>query len=38
MADPTRGEHHDVVEWIGGLFDPDHFSLSDTNARIQRIR
>lgn len=38
MADRTRAERHDMVEWFGGVFDPDHFSLSDTNARIQRLR
>jgi hypothetical protein len=38
MVDPTRREHRDVVESFGRVFDPDLFSLTETNKRIQRIR
>jgi hypothetical protein len=38
MADPAHVEHLDMVEWFGGAFDPDRFSLSDANSRIQRLR
>ena len=26
MADPNHEEHEALLTWIGGAFDPDHFS------------
>lgn len=36
MADPTHEEHDDYVTWFDGEFDPEHFSLAETNVEIQR--
>jgi hypothetical protein len=27
IRDPDHGEHADMLEWIGGDFDPEFFSL-----------
>ena len=38
IADPAHEEHEDLLEWLGGPFDPSAFSLTDVNAELQRIR
>jgi len=38
MADPTHNEHETMTTWLGGVFDPEHFSVGAANARIQRLR
>jgi hypothetical protein len=37
MADPTHRNHSEKVTWFGGLFNPEDFSLSKANARLQRL-
>ena len=40
IADPDHPEHRALLEWIGGDFDPEGFSVRDANVAIQggRIR
>ena len=38
LADPTRSEHAERLEWIGDRFDPGAFDLAATNRALARIR
>lgn len=38
MQDPQQPEHDDMVEWVGGHFDPEHFDLDGINKRLRKIR
>jgi hypothetical protein len=31
IRDPKHPEHHEMLEWIGGSFDPDHFDAEEIN-------
>ena len=35
MRDPRHPEHEDMVEWIGGEFDPEAFDLRGVNGALQ---
>jgi hypothetical protein len=35
LADPTDPEHAELLEWVGGEFDPDAFDLAATNAALE---
>lgn len=35
ISDPSHPEHEDMLEWIGGDFDPEHFDLAETNDLLQ---
>ena len=34
VRDPSHPEHEDMVEWLGGDFDPGHFDLADVNQQL----
>jgi Plasmid pRiA4b ORF-3-like protein len=34
IGDPTHPEHDEMVEWIGGDFDPEHFDIAEVNALL----
>jgi hypothetical protein len=36
LADPDHREHENLLEWCGGGFDPDAFSIEAVNARLSR--
>jgi hypothetical protein len=36
LADPRHERHEELVEWVGGSFDPAKFDLEDVNARLRR--
>jgi hypothetical protein len=38
IRDPDHPEHDDMLEWIGGEFDPEAFDLDEINAALERIR
>ena len=38
MADPKHPEHEDLLEWIGGSFDPEYFNLEEVNIRLRHLR
>jgi hypothetical protein len=35
MRDPNHPEHEDMVEWIGGRFDPEAFDLRGVSGALQ---
>ncbi|MEV7886979.1 plasmid pRiA4b ORF-3 family protein [Streptomyces sp. NPDC002817] len=34
IADPGHEEHDELLEWVGGAFDPGHFDAEDVNKRL----
>jgi len=38
IQDPVHSEHESMLEWAGGSFDPEAFSLEETNAALKKIR
>jgi Plasmid pRiA4b ORF-3-like protein len=38
VTDPTHKDHVNYVQWVGGPFDPEAFSVAATNAALQRVR
>ena len=38
LADPGDEEHDELLEWVGGHYDPESFDLASTNAALQRLR
>jgi Plasmid pRiA4b ORF-3-like protein len=38
IQDPEHEEHEDLLEWIGGKFDPDAFDIKAINKALKRIR
>jgi hypothetical protein len=38
ISDPKHEQHDDLLEWIGGEFDPDRFDLNEVNQRLAAIR
>ncbi len=37
IADSGRGDHRRLLDWVGGTFDPDAFSVASVNAELQAI-
>jgi len=35
VSDPSHPEHDEMLEWIGGAFDPAHFDLAETNYLLR---
>ena len=38
IADPDADDHEDMVEWLGGDFDPDAFDLEEVSAVLAKWR
>ncbi len=38
LADPQDPEHDEMLEWVGGSFDPESFDLKGINERLRRVR
>lgn len=38
LADPDDPEHEDMLEWVGGEFDPDAVDLDEINRRLALTR
>jgi hypothetical protein len=38
IQDPEHAEHDELLEWIGGKWDPEAFDLEGTNAELQQIK
>ena len=34
ISDPKHPEHEDILEWLGGGFDPDEFDLEEINGDL----
>jgi Plasmid pRiA4b ORF-3-like protein len=37
IRDPQHPEHEEMLEWVGGEFDPDAFDLDEVNRELQRL-
>jgi hypothetical protein len=38
LRDPTHPEHEDMLDWLGGEFDPEVFSVEAVNRRLAPIQ
>ena len=38
LADPKTEEQKEIVEWVGGNFDPEDFNVSRTNKMLTQCR
>ncbi len=38
ISDPEADDHDDMLEWLGGDFDPDAFNLDEVNATLAEWR
>ncbi len=38
IKDPKHPEHEDLLEWVGGRFDPEAFSVEGVNADLKNWR
>ena len=34
LADPTDEEHEEMLEWVGGSYDPGAFDIEELNAAL----
>lgn len=37
VSDRDQEEHHSMMKWIGGAFDPEAFDLADVNRKLARL-
>jgi hypothetical protein len=37
LKDPQHEEYEERLEWLGGAFDPEAFSLEEANARLRGV-
>ena len=35
LTDPSHDEHEELLQWVGGAFDPEAFDLAETNAYLE---
>jgi len=38
IRDPAHPEHENLMDWVGGEFDPDAFSVEEVNRRLAPIQ
>jgi hypothetical protein len=38
LRDPEHEEHEDLLDWVGGSFDPDAFSVDEVNRRLAPLQ
>ncbi len=38
LADPDQSEHAELVQWVGGDFNPALFDVAGTDAALERLR
>jgi hypothetical protein len=38
VHDPKHPEHEEMLEWVGGEFDPDAFDLNEVNTELQSFK
>ena len=38
LKDPKHEQHDELLEWIGGQFDPERFDLEEVNAELEDLR
>ena len=35
ISDPNHADHDEMLEWIGGEFDPEKFSVDEVNKELE---
>ena len=38
LQDPRHPDHEEMLEWVGGSFDPEMFDVKSVNKRLRRVR
>jgi hypothetical protein len=38
IRDPAHKEHEDMLDWVGGSYDPEAFSVDDVNRRLAHLQ
>jgi len=38
ISNPKHEDHEQMLDWIGGSFDPKHFDIEAVNARLKRMK
>jgi len=38
MHDPQHPEHEEMMEWVGGEFDPEGFDLDEVNKNLESLK
>ena len=38
ISDPNHEDHDEMLEWIGGEFDPEKFSVDEVNRELKGLR
>jgi hypothetical protein len=38
LSDPYHEEHHAMLEWVGGKYDPNAFDVAAVNRALKRLR
>jgi hypothetical protein len=38
IQDPQHPEHESMLEWVGGSFDPEEFSIDEVNDMLKMIK
>jgi len=38
IRDPAHDQHEEMLEWVGGDFDPQAFSVDDVNQRLAPLQ
>ncbi len=38
IRDPTHEEHEEMMDWLGGEYDPEAFSIDEVNQRLESLQ
>ena len=38
IQDPKHEEHEEMMEWVGGEFDPDEFNMNFINKKLNDLK
>jgi hypothetical protein len=38
IRDPNHLEHEELLDWVGGEFDPEEFSVDEVNRRLAPLQ
>jgi hypothetical protein len=38
LRDPAHEEHNEMLEWLGGEFDPEAFDIDATNVELRTLK
>jgi len=37
IANPEHEQHEELLEWVGGEFDPEQFDIAEANAALRLL-